>query len=64
MISIWQQFNCHIADKKCHLQVDIVYSSLKTPKTLKQHFSVLLLGELWYTGYDWLCAVFYVRKFL
>ena len=32
MISIWLQFNCHIADRKCHLHVDIVYSILKTLK--------------------------------
>ena len=30
MISIWIQSDCHIADKKCYVQVDIVYSILKT----------------------------------
>lgn len=33
MISIWIQFDCHIADRKCYVQVDIVYSILKTQKT-------------------------------
>lgn len=32
MISIWIQSDCHIADKKCYVQVDIVYSILKTSK--------------------------------
>lgn len=32
MISIWIQFDCHIADRKCYVQVDIVYSILKTQK--------------------------------
>ena len=32
MISIWFQSDCHIADKKCYVQVDIVYSILKTSK--------------------------------
>lgn len=32
MISIWNQSDCHIADKKCYVQVDIVYSILKTLK--------------------------------
>lgn len=32
MISIWIQSDCHIADKKCYVQVDIVYSILKTLK--------------------------------
>ena len=35
MISIWFQSDCHIADKKCYVQVDIVYSILKILKTLK-----------------------------
>lgn len=32
MISIWNQSDCHIADKKCYVQVDIVYSILKLRK--------------------------------
>ena len=54
MISIWIQSDCHIADKKCYVQVDIVYSILKTLKIWKRDFSVLLFRELWYTEYDWL----------
>ena len=46
MISIWIQFDCHIADRKCYVQVDIVYSILKTQKIRKQDFSVLLFREL------------------
>ena len=46
MISIWNQSDCHIADKKCYVQVDIVYSILKTLKIWKRDFSVLLFREL------------------
>ena len=38
MISIWFQSDCHIADKKCYVQVDIVYSILKTFENLKTGF--------------------------
>lgn len=46
MISIWIQSDRHIADKKCYVQVDIVYSILKTLKIWKRDFSVLLFREL------------------
>ena len=45
MISIWNQSDCHIADKKCYVQVDIVYSILKTLKIWNGIFLFCFFGS-------------------
>lgn len=45
MISIWIQSDCHIADKKCYVQVDIVYSILKTLKIWNGIFLFCFFGS-------------------
>ena len=46
MISIWIQSDRHIADKKCYVQVDIVYSILENFENLENgYFSCFVFFE-------------------